>query len=60
MDVELEEWTNNLLVAACSVLICYEDHLRSKNHLFESKDLAKAMRELKDAVPPEVLEVMRR
>lgn len=60
MDVELDEWTNNLLVAACAALVCYEDHLRSKNHLHESRDLAKAMRELKDCVPPEVLEVMRR
>lgn len=60
MDVELDDWTNNLLVTACEVIIRYEDHLRSKNHLHESRDLAKAMRELKDLVPPEVMEVMRR
>jgi hypothetical protein len=60
MDVELDEWTNSLLVAACDVIIRYEEHLRSKNYLNESRALAKAMRELKDVIPPEVMEAMRR
>ena len=60
MDVELDEWTNNLLMNACTVVIRYEDHLRSKNHLHESRDLAKAMRELKEAIPCEVMEALRR
>ena len=59
MDVNLDEWPNEIMNRACLVIIRYEDHLRSKDSLPSAKGLARAMRELKEVVPEEVLEVMR-
>jgi hypothetical protein len=60
MDVDdPDEWATLLVHHACLVILKYEDHLRSKGTLGEAKALAKAMRELKEMVPDEVLEVMR-
>lgn len=59
MDVDLDEWTNSLLMKACICVVRYEDHLRSDKHLYESKKLAKAMRELKELLPSEALDIMR-
>lgn len=62
MDVNNDddyEWATLLVHHACLAVIKYEDHLRSKDSLADSKALAKAMRELKEMVPDEILEVMR-
>lgn len=59
MDVDHDEWATMLVHNACMVILKYEDHLRSKDSLKEAKALAKAMRELKETVPEEILEVMR-
>jgi hypothetical protein len=61
MDVDdPDEWATLLVHHACLVILKYEDHLRSKTgSLTDAKALAKAMRELKEMVPDEVLEVMR-
>jgi hypothetical protein len=61
MDVDdPDEWATLLVHHACLVILKYEDHLRSKTgSLADAKALAKAMRELKEMVPDEVLEVMR-
>jgi len=59
MDVDHDEWATLLVHHACLAVIKYEDHLRSKDSIIEAKALAKAMRELKNMVPDEILEVMR-
>jgi hypothetical protein len=53
------EWATLLVHHACLAVLKYEDHLRSKDSINEAKALAKAMRELKEMVPNEILEVMR-
>lgn len=57
--MDVEEWTHELLFCACQAVLKYEDHLRSKDRLADAKALAKAMRELKETIPSEVMEVMR-
>jgi len=57
--MDVDEWTNELLRGACKVIIKYEDHLRSKGSIGEARELARAMRELRDNIPDDVLEVMR-
>lgn len=57
--MDVDEWTDELLRGACKVVLKYEDHLRSKGSIAEAKELARAMRELKDNIPSEILEVMR-
>jgi hypothetical protein len=47
----------NLTHKACRVLLSYEDHLRSERSLKASTKLAKAMRELREALPKELLEM---
>ena len=59
MDVDHDERATLLVHHACLAVIKYEDHLRSKDSIIEAKALAKAMRELKNMVPDEILEVMR-
>jgi hypothetical protein len=59
MDVDHDEWATLLVHHACLAVIKYEDHLRSKETLAQSKSLAKAMRELREIIPDEVLEIMR-
>jgi hypothetical protein len=59
MDYDLEEWANDLLVRSCWAIVRYEEHLRKTDPIGNSKDLAKAMRELKELVPDELLEVYR-
>lgn len=59
MDNDLDDWTSDLLSRACIVIVRYEEHLRSKDSITAAKGLAKAMRELKDVVPDEIMEVMR-
>jgi hypothetical protein len=59
MDVDQNEWTTLLVRHICVALIKYEDHLRSRESVTDAKALAKAMRELKEVVPDEILEVMR-
>lgn len=57
--MDVDEWTHELLHNACQVIMRYEDHLRTKDRIGEAKALAKAMRELKETIPEEVMEVMR-
>jgi len=61
MDVKDEdyEWATLMVHHACLAILKYEDHLKGKGSLTEAKELAKAMRELKNIVPEEILEVMR-
>ena len=53
------EWATLIVHHACLAILRYEDHLRSKDSINEARALAKAMRELKEIVPEEILEVMR-
>jgi hypothetical protein len=59
MDVndEEEELVSELLHRASVAIICYENLLRSKEPQDRSKELAKAMRDLKDMLPDELLEI---
>lgn len=59
MDNDLDDWTSDLLSHACKVIVKYEDHLRNKDSIVAAKGLAKAMRQLKDLIPDELMEVMR-
>jgi hypothetical protein len=59
MDVDLDEWPNEIMNRACNVIVKYEAHLRSKDSLPAAKGLARAMRELKEVVPEEILEIKR-
>jgi hypothetical protein len=59
MDNDLEDWTNDLLVRSCQAIVRYEEHLRKTEPIGSSKDLAKAMRELKEVIPDELLEIYR-
>jgi hypothetical protein len=45
----------HLVTKACEVVCKYEQHLRSNEALVASKALAKAMRELREELPPKVL-----
>jgi hypothetical protein len=58
MDEPVTEWSINLTHKACIALTKYEDHLRSERSLRASTGLAKAMRELREALPKELLEVV--
>jgi hypothetical protein len=57
MDEPVTEWSLNLTHKACRALLSYEDHLRSERSLKASTKLAKAMRELREALPKELLEM---
>ena len=59
MDLDLEEWTEAIVLRACLVIVYYEEHLRSREPLGASKNLAKAMRMLKEEMPDEVLDTTR-
>ena len=45
----------HLVTKACEVVCRYEQHLRSDEALGASKALAKAMRELREELPPKTL-----
>jgi len=45
----------HLVTKACEVVCKYEQHLRSNEALVASKALAKAMRELREELPPKIL-----
>ena len=45
----------HLVTKACEAVCKYEQHLRSNEALVESKALAKAMRELREELPPKIL-----
>jgi len=45
----------HLVTKACEVVCKYEQHLRSTEALVASKALAKAMRELREELPPKIL-----
>lgn len=57
--MDVDAWETELLHKSCLVVLRYEDHLRSRDSLKDAKALAKAMRELKEAIPDEIMEVMR-
>jgi len=59
MDIDLEEWTEAVVLRACLVIVRYEEHLRSREPLGASKNLAKAMRMLKEEMPDKVLDATR-
>jgi len=60
MDVDDDyEWATLLVHHACLAVLKYEDHLRTRDTIVEAKALAKAMRELKNMIPDEILEAMR-
>jgi hypothetical protein len=59
MDVDMDDWATRILHHSCLAVIKYEDHLRSKDSIVQAKALAKAMRELKETLPDDVLEIMR-
>jgi hypothetical protein len=60
MDVsEEDELVSELLHRASVALICYENLLRSKEPQDRSKELAKAMKDLKEMIPDELLEIIR-
>lgn len=44
-------------VLAASVVLLYEDHLKSSGHIRSATALAKGMRMLREAVSPEVMEM---
>lgn len=45
----------HLVAKACEAVCKYEQHLRSNEALVASKALAKAMRELREELPPKIL-----
>lgn len=45
----------HLVTKACEAVCKYEQHLRSNEALVASKALAKAMRELREELPPKIL-----
>jgi hypothetical protein len=45
----------HLVAKACEAVCKYEQHLRSDEALVASKALAKAMRELREELPPKIL-----
>lgn len=45
----------HLVDKACEAVCKYEQHLRSNEALVASKALAKAMRELREELPPKIL-----
>lgn len=51
MDVD------DLEILAASVILLYEDHLRSRGDLKSATELARGMRMLRDEVSPEVMEL---
>jgi len=44
-----------LVTKACAAVCRYEQHLRSDEALVASKALARAMRELREELPPKIL-----
>jgi len=56
---EEDELVSELLHRASVALICYENLLRSKEPQDRSKELAKAMKDLKEMIPDELLEIIR-
>ena len=56
LNEPVSEWSLVLTHKACIALTKYEDHLRSERSLKASTSLAKAMRELREALPKELLE----
>ena len=59
VDDDEEELISELLNRVSLVLICYENLLRTQSTVDTSKDLAKAMKDLKEIIPDELLEVIR-
>ena len=59
VDDDEEELVSELLNRVSVVLICYENLLRTQSTVDTSKDLAKAMKDLKEIIPDELLEVIR-
>ena len=51
MDVE------ELEILAASVILLYEDHLKSSSSLSSAVDLARGMRMLRETVSPEVMQM---
>jgi hypothetical protein len=51
MDVE------DIEILSASIVLLYEDHLKSNGHIKTAVDLAKAMRLLREAVSPDVMEM---
>lgn len=51
MDVEEVE------ILAASVILLYEDHLRSAGEIKSATELARGMRMLREAVSPEIMEM---
>lgn len=57
--MDVDEWATLLIRSACLAVIKYEDHLKGKDSINKARDLAKAMRELREMIPENVLENMR-
>lgn len=51
MDVD------ELQVLMASVVLLYEDHLKSNGHIRTAKDLARGMRMMRESVSPEIMEM---
>lgn len=58
-DDEVDELVSELLHRSSMVVVCYENLLRSREPQDTSKDLARAMKDLKEILPDELLEVIR-
>ena len=56
---EYDELVSELLNRSSTVIICYENLLRTQSTVDTSKSLAKAMKDLKEILPDELLEIMR-
>jgi hypothetical protein len=56
---EYDELVSELLNRASMVIVCYENLLRTQSTVDTSKSLAKAMKDLKEILPDELLEIMR-
>ena len=56
---EYDELVSELLNRASTVILCYENLLRTQSTVDTSKSLAKAMKDLKEILPDELLEIMR-
>jgi hypothetical protein len=51
MDVD------ELQILMASVVLLYEDHLKSSGHISSAKDLARGMRMMRESVSPEIMEM---
>lgn len=56
---EYDELVSELLNRSSMVIICYENLLRTQSTVDTSKSLAKAMKDLKEILPDELLEILR-